>query len=422
MKAILGCIADDFTGATDMAGTLTRAGMRTVQMIGVQAPAAFSEDVDAIVIALKSRTIPADQAIRQSIDALKWLQAAGCRQFVFKYCSTFDSTDAGNIGQVTEALLEALEADFTIACPAFPRNGRLVFKGYLFVGDGLLNESGMEHHPLTPMTDANLVRVLQRQVQGSVGLVDYREIRQGPDAVRAAFDTLRSKGKRIAIVDTLDEDDLGTLASAASDLSLITGGSGIGSGLADNYRRQGLLKTENGTGIPLPVTKGTAAVIAGSCSRATQVQIEWACKQYPAFKIDPVALSDGRLSVADIVGWAAKHLEDGPVVIYSTVDPEALARVQERLGKDQAGTMIEGALSAVAVSLVEHGVRRLIVAGGETSGAIVKALGIRGLRICQEIAPGVPWTQSIDEPMIALALKSGNFGDEDFFVKALEMT
>ncbi|MFN3297113.1 3-oxo-tetronate kinase, partial [Caldimonas sp.] len=222
---VLGVIADDFTGATDVASMLVRAGMRTVQVIGV--PDGPPPKADAVVVALKSRTIPAAQAVADSLAALRWLQAAGAKQFYFKYCSTFDSTPAGNIGPVTEALLEALGSDFTIACPAFPENGRTVFRGHLFVGDQLLSDSGMRHHPLTPMTDANLVKVLQAQSRGRVGLLRYDTVGQGVQAVRERLAQLRAEGVRLAVADAIDNDDLRTLAAACAGLPLITAGSGV---------------------------------------------------------------------------------------------------------------------------------------------------------------------------------------------------
>ncbi len=419
MSVLIGCIADDFTGATDLAGTLTRAGMRTVQTVGVPALHQAMDGIDAVVVALKSRTIPADEAIRQSIEALHWLNAVGCRQYLFKYCSTFDSTDAGNIGPVTEALMDVLDTEFTIACPAFPRNGRLVFKGYLFVGDGLLNEGGMQDHPLTPMNDPSLVRVLGRQSKGSIGLVDYRDIARGANAIESAFNRLRSEGQKIAIVDTLFDSDFNNIALAANNLILITGGSGIAAGLAENFRRQGLLdKITHEAGFAS--TDGFELVLAGSCSRTTQMQVAWAAQYYPIIKLDPLKIASGQQSIVDIVEWAQEHMENKPVLIYSTDDTETLVQVQKVLGREQAGKIIEDVMSALAVKLVESGVRRLVVAGGETSGAVVKALGISALRIAQEIDPGVPWTQTLEEPIIQLALKSGNFGSEDFFVKAFE--
>lgn len=419
MSVLLGCIADDFTGATDLAGTLVREGMRSVQMIGV--PSGPAPDVDAVVVALKSRTTPVEDAIAESLAALDWLREAGCQQFFFKYCSTFDSTDKGNIGPVAEALLDALGADFTIACPAFPRNQRAVCKGYLFVGDELLNESGMQDHPLTPMTDANLVRVLDRQSHGKVGLVDYNTVRQGPSITKDAFSVLRADGARFAIVDALDDADLVTIGEASADLVLITGGSGVAIGLPANFRRNGLLNS----GEPadrLPTIEGHAAVLAGSCSRATRQQIEIMSETHPALKIDPIDLAANTHSAAQALEWAIPKLIEGPVLIYASADPEEVQKAQQALGTERAGALVEDAMADIARGLVEAGVRRLIVAGGETSGAVVGGLGITGLRIGPEIDPGVPWTASLGKTPLLLALKSGNFGAPDFFTKAFGLS
>lgn len=392
--------------------------MRSVQLIGTPA-SAKDIDADAVVIALKSRSIPADEAITQSLQALDWLRAAGCRQYFFKYCSTFDSTDAGNIGPVAEALLKALGSDFTIACPAFPENGRSVFKGHLFVGNKLLNESGMEHHPLTPMTDANLVRVLQRQTQGKVGLVPHEIVRHGASAIRRAFADLRGDGVRFVIVDAINDSHLQSIGEAAADLPLITGGSGVAIGLPDNFRRQGLLTASEGADV-LPDIEGYSAVLSGSCSVATQGQVEEMRRNRPAFKIGLLAHAGGNDQVGAAINWALPKLTDGPVLLYTTDTPDGVKAIQEKLGREKAGALGEELLAEIAVRLVNAGVRRLVVAGGETAGAVVGALGITGLRIGPQIDPGVPWTASLDEPALALALKSGNFGTPDFFVKAFD--
>ena len=419
MAAVLGCIADDFTGATDLAGTLVRAGMRSVQMIGVPASPAVAIDAEAVVIALKSRTIPADEAIAQSLAALDWLQAAGCRQIFFKYCSTFDSTDAGNIGPVAEALMAALGADFTIACPAFPKNRRTVFKGHLFVGDALLHESGMQDHPLTPMTDSNLVRVLARQSKSEVGLVPFDRVRAGAGAITKDFAALGDGGARMAIVDALDEDDLMRIGEACAGLPLVTGGSGVAIGLPANYRKAELLG-DPAAADALPAVEGASAILSGSCSRATQEQVRLAAERCPSFRIDPLALGAGEDLVAAALDWAGSRLGADPVLITATAEPEAVKRAQDELGVERAGTVVEDALSRIAQGLVAAGARRLIVAGGETAGAVVGRLGVTGLRIGPEIDPGVPWTVTLDEPPLALALKSGNFGAPDFFLKAFE--
>ncbi|RFU49451.1 3-oxo-tetronate kinase [Paraburkholderia sp. DHOC27] len=424
-RALLGCIADDFTGATDLANMLVRGGMRTVQTIGVPQGDAPLE-ADALVVALKSRTIAAADAVKQSLAALDWLRAQGCRQFFFKYCSTFDSTDAGNIGPVADALLDALPhantGAFTIACPAFPENGRTIYRGHLFVGDVPLNESGMEHHPLTPMTDANLVRVLQRQTASKVGLVRYDTVARGPAAVRESFDALRRDGVRVAIADALSDADLYTLGEACADLALITGGSGIALGLPENFRQAGLLPEAADAG-KLPSVEGHAAVLAGSASKATNAQVAAWCATRPAFRIDPLAVARGEPVVDQALGFAREQLSHAQaMLIYATATPDEVKAVQQALGVEAAGQLVERTLASIARGLHELGVRKFVVAGGETSGAVVQALDVRALRIGAQIDPGVPATATIathGEAPLALALKSGNFGGPDFFSKAL---
>ncbi len=424
MGVLLGAIADDFTGATDLCNTLVRRGMRTVQLIDVPAADAAAPDADAVVVALKSRTIPAADAVAMSRAALAWLRRTGAHQILFKYCSTFNSTDDGNIGPVAEALLDDLASDFTLFCPAFPEAGRTIFKGYLFVGDVLLSESGMRDHPLTPMRDPSLVRVLQRQTKGRVGLVQQAIVAQGVAAIRAAFGDLRRAGCRHAIVDAIADHDLEAIGEAAADLALITGGSGIALGLPENFRRQGLLGKDGGADA-LPAVGGAAAVLSGSCSQATQAQVAYMAERAPMFTIDPVLAAEGRDVAAEALAWAAPLLGDKPILISATAPPDAVAAVQQRLGRERAGALVESILAAVARGLAARGVRRLVVAGGETAGAVVQALGITGLRIGRQIDPGVPWTVSLPgslgDPPFALALKSGNFGAPDFFLRAFTL-
>jgi uncharacterized protein YgbK (DUF1537 family) len=417
MSLLLGCIADDFTGATDLASMLVRHGMATVQLIGVPERDLDAGDAQAVVVALKSRTIPAAQAIDQSLVALAWLQAQGARQILFKYCSTFDSTDQGNIGPVSEALLDALGADFTIACPALPENGRSVYMGHLFVGERLLSDTHMRQHPLTPMSDSNLVAVLGRQSRAPVGLVPYPVVERGPEAIRTRFAELRRAGVRQAIADATSERHLVDLGTAAADIALITGGSGIAMGLPGNFRRAGRL-AETGEADLLPAVGGHAAALAGSCSAATLEQIERFAASGAVLALDPLALVRDGAEVERAIAWAEQRLSEAPVLIRSSALPEEVANVQAALGRERAGAAIEAAMARIARALVERGVRRLVVAGGETSGAVVAALGVRGLRIGPPIDPGVPWTVSLGEPHLALALKSGNFGAPDFFRKA----
>ncbi|WP_153101986.1 3-oxo-tetronate kinase [Paraburkholderia hayleyella] len=449
-RPLLGCIADDFTGATDLANMLVRGGMRTVQTIGVPATAE-AVVADALVVALKSRTLPASEAVAQALEALAWLRAQGCRQIFFKYCSTFDSTDAGNIGPVTDALLDALareplagtatatnaaaigtaaatasatgcaDVSFTIACPAFPENGRTLYRGHLFVGDALLNESGMENHPLTPMTDANLVRVLQRQTPSKVGLVRYDQVARGAAAVRERFAVLRAEGVRMALADALSDADLCTLGEACAGMPLVTGGSGVALGLPENFRRAGVLAARiDAAG--LPSVEGLSAVLAGSASKATNAQVaEWRASR-PAFRLDPLAAARGEPVVEQALAFAREHLEAAqpqPVLVYATATPDEVKAVQRELGASEAGHLVETLLAAIARGLRELGVRKFVVAGGETSGAVVQALEIHTLRIGAQIDPGVPATATLDAQPLALALKSGNFGTPDFFAKAL---
>jgi uncharacterized protein YgbK (DUF1537 family) len=420
MSVLLGAIADDFTGATDLCNTLVRRGMRTVQLIDVPAPETNILDAEAVVVALKSRTTPAADAIEKSLAALAWLRGVGARQILFKYCSTFDSTDAGNIGPVAEALMEALGTDFTLYCPAFPENGRTIYLGYLFVGDVLLSESGMRDHPLTPMRDPSLVRVLQRQCRGNVGLVPQYDVARGPVTIRDAFASLRQAGFRHAIVDAIEDHDLEAIGEAAADFQLITGGSGIALGLPENFRRQGLLD-DNAAADALPPVTGAAVVLSGSCSEATRVQVVYLGERVPVFTIDPIAAAAGRRIAEEALAWAKPRLGDRPILISATAPPEEVAAVQRVLGRERAGALVERVFADIARGLVVHGVRRLVIAGGETAGAVVQALGVTGLRIGRQIDPGVPWTASLDQPMLALALKSGNFGASDFFLRAFSV-
>jgi len=423
MPLLLGCIADDFTGATDLANTLVKGGMTAVQVIGVP-PAAERQtgtsplpEADAVIVALKSRTAPVAVAVAESLAACDALLAAGAKQIFFKYCSTFDSTDEGNIGPVADALIRRLDCGFALANPAFPTNGRTVFQGHLFVGDKLLNESGMENHPLTPMKDANLVRVLGRQTDGTVNLVPYSVVEQGPTVLRHTMTGLKESGWRYAIVDAVTDAHLVAIGEAAADHALITGGSGVAMGLPANFRRKGLLPERGAAAAELPPMRGHSAVLAGSCSRATLGQIGYARDHAHTLELDPLATPDAAALTAQAIAWGEGKLGDHPVVIAGSGTPEQVQALQAKLGREAAGALVEQALSNIAEALVARGVGRLVVAGGETSGAVVSRLGVRSLRIGPEIDPGVPWTHA--EPGgLHMALKSGNFGARDFFLKA----
>jgi uncharacterized protein YgbK (DUF1537 family) len=424
MALALGCIADDFTGATDLANTLTRGGLATVQVNGVPRPELTAPVADAVVVALKSRTAPAATAVRQSLDALAWLRQRGADRFLFKVCSTFDSTDTGNIGPVADALLDALGGDLALVCPAFPANGRTVYQGHLFVGAQLLSDSPMRDHPLTPMRDANLVRVLGRQTRHRVGLVPHAFVHMGAEAVRAALARLRSDGARYAVADAIDDGDLHVLAQAAGDLPLLVGGSGIGLGLPENARGRGAAPARDRAEAS-PPRGGPALVLAGSCSQATRAQVEHFSRTHPARRLDVAALLAGEAELAVATDWLRQQIERGPALIYSSASPDQVQALRASVGDavgDRTAAAIEHAFAALARHAVDAGVRRLVVAGGETAGAVVQALGIESLAIGPEIDPGVPWTVVPRKPPLALALKSGNFGSVDFFAKALAAT
>ena len=418
---LIGAIADDLTGATDLALMLSREGMKTVQVVGVPEEGFDYRGADAVVVALKSRTTPAQSAVEESLAALKQLQAAGARQIIFKYCSTFDSTAEGNIGPVTDALMDAMDEDLTIVCPAFPANGRTIYQGYLFVGDLLLSDSPMKDHPLTPMRDASLIRLMQAQSKKRVGLIGHQIVAQGAEAIREALAKARADGVQVLVVDAITDNDLREIGAAIDGLALITGGSGIAIGLPANYRARGEIASA-ASSASLSAPEGRAVTLAGSCSKATRGQIETAIVAgVPTFRIDPLDIAEGKLTPAAVIDWAVS-LREGTPLIYSSADPEIVRQAQEKLGREEAGALVEHFLADVAVALREKGFARFLVAGGETSGAVVNALKVSALHIGPEIDPGVPWTTSLDAgPQIALALKSGNFGGPDFFQKAWMM-
>ncbi len=412
--SVLGCIADDFTGATDLAGLLARSGVPVSLRIGVP-DAAPVNAAPFEVIALKCRTAPVADAVADCRAALKWLQATGAKRFFWKYCSTFDSTPQGNIGPVAQALMQDLGADQTIYCPAFPENGRTVFMGNLFVGQQPLGESPMKDHPLTPMRDSNLMRLLAPQVGGQVGLVDRPCVARGPDAVRAALRDLAGAGVAHVVADALADEDLQAIATACQDMALLTGGSALAMPLPALYRAAGLIDGAAQQGAAGDIAKG-AVILSGSCSAMTRAQV--AGYQGPKYRLDPLALSQWGAGSAR--GWLAVQPGDAAPLIYATAEPDDVARAQSELGQARAGALVEQALAELAIAARDMGKRRFVVAGGESSGAVTRALGVTRLDIGVEIAPGVPWTyaNSGGEP-IALALKSGNFGAAGFFDDAL---
>ncbi|SIO65946.1 Uncharacterized conserved protein YgbK, DUF1537 family [Bradyrhizobium erythrophlei] len=422
-KLFLGCVADDYTGASDLANTLTRAGLRTVQTIGVPSDNLKLPEVDAVVVSLKSRSIEAGLAVTRSRAAEKWLRGRGADHVLFKICSTFDSTDAGNIGPVMDALRADSAETIVLVTPAFPETGRTVYQGNLFVGLVPLNESPLKDHPLNPMHDSNLVRVLARQSKTRVGLIALATLTRGPDAVRAQLADLSARGMGAAIIDAVFDRDLETIGSVALDHRLSVGASGIGLGIARALVASGKVKSSAPSAIPDTPVGGPAACLAGSCSQATLQQIANAERTMPVLHLDPERVVAGKDEAGRALAWAKTRINQGPILIASSSTPEEVAALQSRHGRDAAGHAIEQAMADIAEGLVQSGVRRLVVAGGETSGAVVDRLRIPGFLVGAEIAAGVPVLRAVGAANgeMLLALKSGNFGGPEFFSDALAL-
>ncbi|MFF3505480.1 3-oxo-tetronate kinase [Streptomyces sp. NPDC003247] len=419
MTLRIGCIADDFTGGTDVAAAFRRAGLRTALVFGTpDATTVLPADCDAAVVALKSRSTPADEAVADSRAAQRWLWTKGAAQIYFKYCSTFDSTPHGNIGPVTDALLDDAGATVTLHCPASPPNGRTVYQGHLFVHDQLLSDSPLRHHPLNPMTDSALIRLLSAQTPHRVALIDWTTVRRGVDAVRDALTAHQQAGVRHVIADALTDDDLAVLGAAALELPVIAGAAGLAEGIGHAYPAQGPAPAE-----PLP-REGRAAVLAGSCSARTLEQIaHFYAAGLPSLHLDVLAAAAGRDVTGEALTWYDAQDPDRPVLIYASASPEELAAVQAQLGVAEAAAQVEELLGGLAARLTDRGVRRLLVAGGETSGAVTTALGVRAVLVGDEADPGVPWTHAgTRHGDLALMLKSGNFGAPDLFTRALATT
>ncbi|SES33436.1 Uncharacterized conserved protein YgbK, DUF1537 family [Streptomyces sp. yr375] len=419
MTLRIGCIADDFTGGTDVAAAFRRAGLRTALVFGTPDDAtALPPDCDAAVVALKSRSTPAGDAVADSLAAQRWLRVKGAAQVYFKYCSTFDSTPQGNIGPVTDALMDAAGATVTLHCPASPPNGRTVYQGHLFVHGQLLSDSPLRHHPLNPMTDSAIVRLLSAQTHHKVALIDWATVRRGVDAVRDAVAAHRQTGVRHIIADALTDDDLAVLGAAAFELPVVAGAAGLAEGLGHAYPAGGPAAAE-------PLSRGgRAAVLAGSCSARTLEQIaQFYAAGLPSLHLDVLAAATGRDVTGEAMAWYDEQDPDRPVLIYASASPEELAAVQAQLGVNEAAAQVEELLGTLASHLVERGVRQLLVAGGETSGAVTTALGVRAVLVGEEADPGVPWTYAATKNGdLALMLKSGNFGAPDLFTRALAAT
>ena len=423
MTLALGCIADDYTGASDLANTLTRCGLRTVQTIGVPPNDLALPEVDAVVVSLKSRSIEADLAVARSREAEKWLRGRGAGHVLFKICSTFDSTDAGNIGPVMDALRADCGETIVLVTPAFPETGRTVYQGNLFVGSVPLNESPLKDHPLNPMHDSNLVRVLARQSRTKIGLVELALLTRGPEAVRARLADLAAKGIGAAIIDAVFDLDLETIGTVALDHRLSVGASGIGLGLARALVASCKVGASGPNAAAGAAVGGPAACLAGSCSQATLQQIANAEKSMPVLHLDPDRVVTGTDEARRAMAWAVERLGSGPILIASSSTPDEVAALQSRHGRNAAGHAIEQAMADIAEGLVKAGVRRLVIAGGETSGAVVDRLRIPGFLVGEEIAAGVPVLRAVGAKSgdMLLALKSGNFGGPEFFSDALKL-
>ncbi len=420
MTLLLGAIADDFTGATDLASMLTRGGMRTILKLGTPSPDEALPEAEAVVVALKSRTAPVAEAVADSLAGWRWAARGGARQCYFKYCSTFDSTPRGNIGPVAEALMAEIGATRTIYCPAFPENGRTVYQGKLFIFDRLLSESGMRDHPLTPMTDADLVRVLGAQLSpgGKTGLVPYAVVGQGAGAIRDRLDRLAAEGVAHVVVDALTDAHLASLGRACNGMTLVTAGSGLGLGLPANFAAEGLLA--DGAAEALPVVGGPVLLLSGSCSAATITQVaRWEADGGATLRLDPLALAEGGQSAAAALDWLTAK-GGAPALVAATQPPDSVRAAQQALGRERAAALVEATLADIATGARAAGIRRFVVAGGETSGAVANALGAGRLAVGPSIAPGVPWCATLDAEPVALTLKSGNFGAETFFADAVE--
>ena len=419
----LGIIGDDFTGSSDIANNLKKSGMKVSMYAGIPHSKAKDEQnhfTDAIVIALKTRTLPIENAISESLKALSWLKECGCQQFIFKYCSTFDSTKEGNIGPVTDAIMEELNIDFTIACPSFPDAGRTVFYGHMFVNGKPLNESGMEKHPLNPMTDHNLVRWLDYQTKHSVGLIDYETINKGVKSVKEKINNLKFEGYKYAIVDTINNSNFDSICNGVKDLRFLTGGSGIALGLPKIYEKEGLLSDEE---FQIPENSTNSIILSGSCSTATLNQIEVYKKENPSYFISADEVMNNKNLIEDVIKWI-KNNETLSPLIYSSADPKIVKEKQTQYGQEILANKIEKFFEKLSNKLLNHTFGIFISAGGETSGAVVNGLGLQEFKIGQEISHGVPalWSpnSNCNKP-VSVALKSGNFGQIDFFERALRI-
>lgn len=419
MSVLLGCIADDLTGASDLAMILANEGMRVIQVVGVPENDFSYHDADAVVIALKSRSIDPVLAVQQALQCYDSFQQAGVKQVFFKYCSTFDSNEKGNIGPVIDALMREMSSNVTIVCPAFPQNKRTVYKGHLFVGSQLLSNSPMRDHPLTPMTASNLKQLLLPQSHTKIANIYVEDIEKGYQNLKSVMlDSVDEP--TIYVMDALNEAHLRIIGKVCDELSLITGGSAVAMGLADNYRARGWLSPHQQS-IDFQVPEGGSVILAGSCSQVTLAQIDFIKRSIPSYQLNVFDMVEKNNIVDEALAWASENLsKQQPVLFYASDTPEAVKQIQNYYTELNIGALIERVLADIAQKLQQKGVNKFVVAGGETSGAVIKSLNIQMLELGPSIDPGVPWMKSIGTaPPMIVALKSGNFGSPDFFSKAL---
>jgi uncharacterized protein YgbK (DUF1537 family) len=425
-----GCLADDYTGGTDVAAGLRRAGLRVALAFGVPTSNQSLPPCDAAVVAMKIRTASVERATEDVAAAHAWLTTQGVQRFYYKYCSTFDSTHRGNIGPITDLLLQLTGEQTSVICPSSPIHGRTVYQGHLFVGDRLLSESPLRRHPLTPMTDPDLVRFLAHQTACPVGLVSWPEVATGPSVVREAVDRLERSGVRHVVTDAISPTDLRTIVAALHERALLTGGAGLAEAWAGLIRDAlyagehtlagdtARLSSSDGLSARVPdASPGNTLVLAGSCSAATLAQVSEAIAVFPSFRLDPVRTPDPAQMLEEAIAWLQAQPSGRPRLIYSSAPQAEREAAIAAMG---AGTAdhLEGVLGALAVHAAAAGTRRFVVAGGETSGAVVSALGIQQVLVEDELEAGVPWCITEGHRPLRLLLKSGNFGSSRLLVRA----
>lgn len=412
---IIGCIADDFTGASDAASFLVKGGMQTILFNGIPQEKERTESCQAIVIALKTRTQKTEDAVKETLKAAEWLKENGAKQLYIKYCSTFDSTPKGNIGPIMDALLEKYEVPTTILCPALPVNGRVVKDGNLYVNGIPLNQSSMKDHPLTPMWDSDVGKLMRDQSRYDCVKISCGEMNK-PEEVQKKIRLFGAEKPHFYVIPDFETGkDARSIVQNFGKLPILSGSSGILTELAGQYKleKSTTLKTDERT-------IGSGLLLAGSCSQATRSQIAFVQKNgIKSKRMDPLKLLAGEQTEQEL--WDFIQTNHTDVLIYSSDTPESVRKVQQA-GREQIAELLERTMANLAKRALQAGYTRLVIAGGETSGAVTKALGYRSYMIGTSVAPGVPIMIPRENKNVRLVLKSGNFGQEDFLKRALDMT